>query len=53
MSFPKFKESLKPQIDSKFFTCMHLYFIENDLSKHGYRMEDLPCYRHWLAHQPA
>ena len=32
---------------------MHLYFIENDLSKHGYRMEDLPCYRHWLAHQPA
>lgn len=37
----------------EFFTCMHLYFIENDLSKHGYRMEDLPCYRHWLAHQPA
>lgn len=37
----------------EFFTCMHLYFIENDLSKHGYRMEDLPCYRHWMAHQPA
>lgn len=37
----------------EFFTCMHLYFIENDLSKHGYRMEDLPCDRHWLAHQPA
>ncbi len=37
----------------EFFTCMHLYFIENDLSKHGYRMEELPCYRHWLAHQPA
>ncbi len=37
----------------EFFTCMHLYFIENDLSKHGYRMEDPPCYRHWLAHQPA
>lgn len=37
----------------EFFTCMHLYFVENDLSKHGYRMEDLPCYRHWLAHQPA
>lgn len=37
----------------EFFMCMHLYFIENDLSKHGYRMEDLPCYRHWLAHQPA
>lgn len=37
----------------EFFTCMHFYFIENDLSKHGYRMEDLPCYRHWLAHQPA
>ena len=37
----------------EFFTCMHLYFIENDLSKHGYRMEDLPCYRPWLAHQPA
>lgn len=37
----------------EFFTCMHLYFIENDLSKHVYRMEDLPCYRHWLAHQPA
>lgn len=27
--------------------------LESSLDKIGYRVKELPCYKHWLAHQPA
>lgn len=28
-------------------------FLEASLEKIGYSVKELPCYRHWLSHQPA
>lgn len=27
--------------------------LESSLDKIGYRVKELPCYKHWLSHQPA
>ena len=28
-------------------------FLEASLDKIGYSVKELPCYKHWLSHQPA